>query len=177
MPSLFHSYTYDNDEELVEILDQNSQPFMVVALSQAEKQNLYFRIVIALLHNATGLLYLQKRSKHSLFYPEQWDVGFTHIKATEASKDAAYRCLYQDLGVRATHSTCIHNAHSSPKYGRLGVSVFRCLAPSTAPAPDHKNIDSIICVNKMELNVLINEFPDQIAPALRFVAENNLPFT
>lgn len=49
MQFMFNYHT-EQDDELVEILDANKQPFMITSLFQAQKQALSFQAVITLLH-------------------------------------------------------------------------------------------------------------------------------
>lgn len=179
------NYHTEQDDELVEILDANQQPFMVAPLIQARKQALSFKAVITLLHGPQNAedggfkngLYVQQRSKFSHRYPEFWDVSaIRHVRAGESSQEAATRSLYEELGVRCTQ--CNYKAHleSRPEFEHIKLSVFHALAPATTPAPDHKGISRLLCLGPKELKVLLRDFKEQTTPALRLVLEAGLAF-
>lgn len=177
MPTSFDEYTAKEDD-LVEILDDQGYPFMVVSLKQARRQKLCYRAVIVLFYDREGLLYLQKRSKHSVLYPELWDVAASsYVAANESGQDAALRCLYSLLGVKSTHCVCRTVIHKPEQFSNLNIAIFQASAPACTPSPDSKEVDSLISVSKNELDVLLRDFPDQISPILNFAATQKLIFS
>lgn len=184
MQFMFNYHT-EQDDELVEILDANEQPFMVLPLIQAQKQALCFKAVITLLHGPKkeedghfeNGLYVQQRSKFSLRYPEFWDVSaIRHVRAGESTQEAATRSLYEELGVRCTQCNYKANLKTQPDFEQMKLAVFHALAPATTPAPDHRGISRLLCLGPKELEVLLRDFKDQTTPALRLVLENGLAF-
>lgn len=175
MPTSFEEHTAEDD--LVEVLDDQGQPFMVVSLKHARRQKLCYRAVIVLFYDREGLLYLQKRSKHSALYPELWDVAASYVAANESGQDAALRCLYSMLGVKSTHCVCKTVTHKPAEFSNLNIAIFHASAPACTPSPDSKEVDSLISVTKTELDMLLRDFPDQVSPILKFAAGQGLIFS
>ena len=152
---------------LVEILDADGRPFMLMSLEQAFGQGLRHQLTASLLLDRQGRLYLFQRAKQSPFFPELWDIPLAAVQAGEAPLDAALRSIYAELRVRPSH--CLPVAVKDGPSPEL--LVFRAFAPSQIPAPDNPLLEKLLCVGKKEMRMLLRDFPAQLSPLLRAVSE------
>ena len=174
------SVTFDFDEhqdELIEVVDDFDEPVLVVSAFEARRQKLRRRVVLVLLHDTRGRLYLQHRGKQKATYPGLWDVSASgHVRANEAREDAARRELYEELGVKASGMAYLAAYATSPEHGNTHVTLFHATAPAARPAPDNKEVDDIIAVEKHELAAMVRDFGERLTPALLWVFRHDYAF-
>lgn len=167
----------EGPEELVEVVDEQDRPVLVVPALEARLRKLRRRVVLVLLHDKAGRLYLQRRSARKIAYPGRWDVSASgHVRAGEAREDAARRELSEELGVKASGMAWLTAYTTRPEHGNTQVTVFHATAPAASPAPDNAEVDEVICVDKHELDTLLNNFSEALTPALIWVAGHGYAF-
>ena len=174
------SVTFDFDEhqdELIEVVDDFDEPVLVVSAFEARRQKLRRRVILVLLHDTSGKLYLQRRGKQKTTYPGLWDVSASgHVRAGEAREDAARRELYEELGVKASGMAYLTAYATSPEHGNTFVTLFHATAPAARPAPDNKEVDDVIAVEAHELAAMVRDFSDRLTPALLWVCQHGYAF-
>ena len=167
----------EGPDELVEIVDEHDQPVLVVPAAEARVRKLRRRVVLVLLHDNAGRLYLQKRSRHKLAYPGRWDVSASgHVRAGEAKEDAARRELAEELGVKASGMAMLTAYNTKAEYGNTQVTVFHATAPAARPAPDNDEVEEVILVEESELDTLVRDFSESLTPALVWVVKHGYAF-
>ena len=141
MPPQKLSVTFDFDEhqdELIEVVDDFDEPVLVVSAFEARRQKLRRRVILVLLHDTSGKLYLQRRGKQKTTYPGLWDVSASgHVRAGEAREDAARRELYEELGVKASGMAYLTAYATSPEHGNTFVTLFHATAPAAREQQAH----------------------------------------
>ena len=181
MPSAKQPVPFDfaeSQDELVEVVDEHDEPVLVVSALEARRQKLRRRVILVLLHDARGRLYLQRRSKQKNAYPGLWDVSASgHVRAGEAREDAARRELYEELGVRASGMARLASYATTPEYGNTQVTLFHATAPAARPAPDNKEVIDVLAVEEHELDVMVRNFGDGLTPALHWVFRHGYAFS
>lgn len=160
----------ETQDELLEIVDDQDEPVLVVSAIEARRQKLLRRVVLVLLHDATGRLYLQRRSKQKIAFPGLWDVSASgHVRAGESRDDAARRELYEELGVKASGMAVLTAYTTTPEHGNTKVTVFHATAPVAKPAPDNNEVEDILAVEEHELAAMVHNFSEGLTPALLWV--------
>ena len=168
----------ETQDELTEVVDERDEPVLVVSALEARRQKLLRRVVLVLLHDATGRLYLQRRSKHKNSYPGLWDVSASgHVRAGEAREDAARRELYEELGVKASGMAALTSYATTPEHGNTKVTVFHATAPVAQPAPDNNEVEDILAVEEHELAAMVHDFSPGLTPALIWVFRHGYAFS
>lgn len=167
----------ETEDELTEVVDELDEPVLVVSALEARRQKLLRRVVLVLLHDATGRLYLQRRSKQKNPYPGLWDVSASgHVRAGEAREDAARRELYEELGVRASGMSTLTSYATTPERGNTIVTVFHATAPVARPSPDNNEVEDILAVEEHELAAMVQDFSSGLTPALLWVFRHGYAF-
>lgn len=180
MPPQKLSVTFDLDaqqDELLEVVDDFDEPLLIVSAFEARRQKLRRRVVLVLLHDQNGRLYLQRRGQQKSSYPGLWDVSASgHVRAGEAREDAARRELYEELGVRASGMARLAAYTTNPEHGNTHVTLFHATAPSANPAPDNREVEDIIAVEEHELAAMVRDFNERLTPALLWVFSHGYAF-
>ena len=167
----------DPKDELTEVVEEHDEPVLVVSALEARRQKLRRRVILVLLHNADGKLYLQRRGLRKTAYPGLWDVSASgHVHAGEAREDAARRELYEELGVKASGMAYLTAYATTPEYGNTQVTLFHATAPAAHPAPDNKEVADVIAVEEHELAAMVRDFSEGLTPALLWVFRHGFAF-
>jgi len=87
--------------ELIEVLDDNGNKIGVVKEKDIIKEDGdFYRAIAVMIVNSDGEILFTKRSKDKKMYPELWSMFITgHVKAFEASIDAASREIQEEVGI------------------------------------------------------------------------------
>ena len=167
----------DPQDELIEVVDEHDEPVLVVSALEARRQKLRRRVILVLLHDAQGRLYLQRRGEQKSAYPGAWDVSASgHVRAGEAREDAARRELYEELGVRASGMAYLASYATTAEHGNTQVTLFHATAPAARPAPDNKEVTDVLAVEEHELAAMVNNFGEGLTPALLWVFRHGYAF-
>ena len=177
-PKISDSFDFtETQDELIEVMDEHDEPVLVVSALEARRQKLRRRVVLVLLHDTRGRLYLQRRAKQKTTYPNLWDVSASgHVRAGEAREDAARRELYEELGVRASGMAFLTAYATTPEHGNTQVTLFHATAPAARPAPDNKEVSGVLAVEKHELAAMARDFAEGLTPALLWVFRHGYAF-
>jgi isopentenyl-diphosphate Delta-isomerase len=153
--------------ELVDIVDGNDRPLMVMPLTEAHRQSLYHRSVLILAYNPQGKLYLQKRGPQKALYPGRFDLSATgHVQAGESRLDAAARELYEELGLRAKTLTLLDTAPATRETGYEFVTLFSAGRISETPRPNPEEVAGGMFVDRTELDALVQNYRDMLTPGV-----------
>jgi isopentenyl-diphosphate delta-isomerase len=154
-------------QELVDVVDANDRPLMVMPLREAHRQGLFHRAAMVLVYDLSGRLYLQKRAPHKNLYPGRFDLSATgHVRAGEAREEAAARELYEELGLLAKTLTPVDAAQASRETAYEFVTVFSAGRLPDPPRPNPGELAGGMFVDKAELAALVRDYRDCLTPAV-----------
>lgn len=158
--------------ECLEITDERDRPLMVMPIAQARRQTLRHRVVLVMLHDAEGRVYLQKRAANKHRYPSRWDLSATgHVQAGESREDAALRELREELGIAAGRLVRRAEIPASEATGFAHITLFAAGPVGEAPRPNPDEVADGMFVDADELNALLEHFRDMLTPALVWATE------
>ncbi len=167
----------DTGVELVDIVDENDRPLLVMPLVEAHRQSLFHRSVLILVFNPEKKLYLQKRSPKKSLYPGRFDLSATgHVQAGEARIDAAARELYEELGLRAKTLTVVDTVPASQETGYEFVTLFSAGCVSDPPRPNPEEVADGMFVDQAELASLVRRYREMLTPGLVHFFEKKVLF-
>lgn len=159
------------EEELIEILDENSRPLMVMPRSAARAQKLPYQVVLVVVRNREGNIYLHKRSDKKKSYAGLWSVSASGlVKAGEALEDGAFRELEEELGVSGVQLFYAGTAEAceATDWGRISLFLSAPANVIINPAPEE--ISEGMFVDEDELAALLRDMPEMLTPALKWAA-------
>jgi isopentenyl-diphosphate delta-isomerase len=162
--------------EMVDIVDGNDRPLLVLPLTEAHRQGLYHRSVLVLVYNDQGKVYLQKRGPQKSLFPNRFDLSATgHVQAGESRKDAAARELREELGLRAKALTWLDAVPASEETAYEFVTLFSAGRVSQPPRPNPEEVAGGMFVDAAELAALARDYRDLLTPAVvRFFERRTL---
>lgn len=89
-------------EHTITIVDENNKVIGSASRPIAVSKGLWHQIVVVLVFNAKGQLYIQKRSPTADTCPNMWDHSAAgHVDENEEPDQAAKRELLEELGIKA----------------------------------------------------------------------------
>ena len=95
-------------EKQIVIVDENNNEVGTAARTDAVQQGLWHRIVVVLVFNSKGEMYIQQRSHNAPSSPGLWDHSAAgHVDAGENPEQAARRELREELGINPDNITFI----------------------------------------------------------------------
>ena len=157
--------------ELIEILDEQSRPLMIMPREAALAQRLPYQVVLVIVRNREEQVYIHRRAERKKTYAGLWSVSASGlVKAGEAVKDAAVRELSEELGVTGLPISLVATADPSPETDWARVNLFVSSPANTIITPDPKEISAGMFVDEDELTALLRDMPEMITPALKWVS-------
>ena len=167
-----HSHDSPSQDELLEVLDEKSRPFIIMPRSTVLEQGLRYHTVLVLVRNRDRQIYIHKRSALKKSYPGLWNVSVAGlVQAGEALEDAALRELSEELGVSGlplSHATSI-SPSSDTDWAH--VSLFLSNPANLLLNPNPDEISEGMFVDEDELTALIRDMPEMLTPALKWAAQ------
>ncbi len=159
-------------DELFDVVDLDDRITGHASRREVHAQKLLHRAVHVLVHDPNGHLFLQRRGPDKDTFPGCWDSSCSgHVDAGEDYPGAARRELGEELGWHDTRLTLrpLLKLHASPETGCEFIQVF-LLGPLSGRFD--LNPDEITegrWIVPAELDILIDEYPDHVAGALRLL--------
>lgn len=159
------------DDEILEVLDSRQRPFMLMPRKHALKQGLPLKVVLIVLRDRSGKIYIHQRSRAKGSYGGSWGPSAAgYVKAGESFKDAALRELAEELGVTSVRLKRVAEALPEPSTGMSHVALFLSSPAEVLIRPDPEEIADGMFVDRDELEALLRDLPDLITPALRWAS-------
>ncbi len=91
-----------HEEKPIVIVDENNNVIGSRQRVEAVREGLWHRIVVVLVFNGKGEMFIQKRSANAPSSPNLWDHSAAgHVDEGEEPVDAAKRELVEELGIQA----------------------------------------------------------------------------
>lgn len=150
---------------------------MVMSASEVHNQHLHHRVVLTMLYDSDGRIYLQRRAKTKKSYPGMWELSSTgHVQAGESCEDAALRELREELDV---HPGKVHLQNKLPasfSTDYAWISLFSARFTGSFPTPNPEEVSEGMFVDREELLTMLEHFREMLTPALIWAIENNQIF-
>lgn len=90
-------------DELMEYVDETDKVLGTLPRNKIIEQNKMYRLVAVFVFNGEGKLFIQQRSQSNGRYPGYYESSAGgHIVIGESYEQAAYRELYEELGIKDT---------------------------------------------------------------------------
>lgn len=178
MIETIYSQLKEGIADLVEVVDSNDRPFMVMPVADVHSQPLRYRVVLTLLYDATGRLYLQRRAKSKKLYPGRWDLSSTgHVLAGESREHAALRELNEELRVFPGKVNQIASIPASVETEYACISLFSARLAGDKPCPNPEEVAEGLFLDQEEFAAMLEGFRELLTPAVIWAAENGYLFS
>lgn len=164
--------------EFVEVVDENDRPFMVMPVNDVHSQPLRHRVVLTLLYDDGGRLYLQRRAKTKKLYPGRWDLSSTgHVQAGESREHAALRELNEELRVFPGKVNLLTQIPAAPETDFAVISLFSARLGGDKPCPNPEEVAEGLFLDQEEFAAMYEGFRELLTPAVIWAAENGYLFS
>jgi len=161
-----------NPDELFDVVDREDRVVSQAPRREVHAKNLLHRATHVLVHDATGRLFLQKRSMSKDTFPGCWDSSCSgHLDAGEDYLTAARRELGEELGWHDTSQPLRHvvKLPACSETGHEFIEIF-LLGPVAGPFTLHpEEISEGRWVTPAELTGELEKSPEHFASALRLL--------
>ena len=161
-----------NADELFDVVDLDDQVVSQAPRREVHARQLLHRAVHVLVHDANGHLFLQRRSMSKDTFPGCWDSSCSgHVDAGEDYVAAARRELGEELGWHDASLPLrpVLKLRAAPETGYEFIQIF-AMGPLSGPFTLHpEEITEGRWIVPGELDILIDEYPDHVAGALRLL--------
>jgi isopentenyl-diphosphate delta-isomerase type 1 len=171
-----HAVKAANPDELFDVVDGNDSPLGEAPRHEVHAKQWLHRAIHVLVHDATGHVFLQKRSRAKDTFPGCWDSSCSgHVDAGEDYLTAARRELGEELGYHdlAMPLRPLVKLSACPETGHEFIQIY-LLGPFSGTF--HLNPEEITegrWVLLTDLDKLIADAPDEFAGALRHLWRNH----
>lgn len=177
MPSRPKKKKIEIPNDSIEIVDDFNKPLAILNIKDAHRQTLPHRSVIVLVYSPGGQLYLQKRSRNKRLYPGRWDVSASgHVYVGKSLEETAIDELRRELGIKADKVCEIARFNASSQTGNEYLAVFTLEKFIGDPVLDLEEVEDGYFYSKSELEWLIRDFRELLAPALVFLNDQGILF-
>lgn len=171
-PQLLHTL-----EGKIEVLDDHGRPLAVMPVADVHSQPLKHRVVLTLLYDTQGRLYLQRRAHTKTLYPGRWDLSSTgHVLAGESREHASLRELNEELGVFPGKVTWVAHIPASQATEYADITLFSARLGGDRPCPNPQEVSEGIFVDREELEAMLENFREILTPAVIWAAGENYLF-
>ena len=163
---------FSHPDELFDVVDLDDRVVSQAPRREVHARKLLHRAVHVLIHDESGHLFLQRRSMSKDTFPGCWDSSCSgHVDAGEDYPTAARRELGEELGWPDASLPLrpVLKLNALPETGFEFIQIY-LMGPLSGPF--ELNPDEIIegrWIVPDELDILISEYPDHVAGALRLL--------
>jgi isopentenyl-diphosphate delta-isomerase len=162
---------------LVEVVDALGRPLLVMPAESVHRQGLNHKIILVLLYDLQGRLYLQKRATSKTVYPGRWDLSATgHVQAGEAAMDAAVRELREELGVEPVSIKELCRVAACAETGHAFTTLFTTGRISAVPSPNPAEVAEGMFISADDLDATVTHFGEMLTPAVHWAYTNGFLF-
>ena len=159
------------DEEILEVLDSDQRPLLLMPRKYALRQSLPLKVVLIVLRDKEGKIYIHQRSRKKGSYGGSWGPSAAgYVKAGESFKDAALRELAEELGVTSVQLRRVAEVKPEPATGMSYVVLFLSSPANVLLQPDPDEIADGMFVDRDELEALLRDLPELVTPALQWAS-------
>ena len=161
-----------NLNELFDVVDLDDRVISQAPRREVHARHLLHRAVHVLIHDPNGHFFLQRRSLSKDTFPGCWDSSCSgHVDAGEDYPTAARRELGEELGWHdaALPLRPVLKLNALPETGYEFIQIY-LMGPLSGPFDLHpEEITEGRWIVPDELDILIREYPDHVAGALRLL--------
>lgn len=161
-----------NPDEIFDVVNMDDQVVGQAPRREVHAKKMLHRAVHVMVHDANGHLFLQKRSISKDTFPGCWDSSCSgHLDSGENYVTAARRELGEEIGWHDASLALrpVVKLSASPETGYEFIQIF-IMGPLTGPFELHpEEISEGRWIVPEELDILIDEYPEQVAGALRLL--------
>lgn len=169
-PKKLRRFDLPNDE-ILEVLDAEQRPLLLMPRRDALKQGLPLKVVLIVLRDKLGRIYIHQRSSKKGSYGGSWGPSAAgYVKAGESFKDAALRELAEELGVTSVQLRRAAEVKPEPSTGMSYVVLFLSSPANVLIRPDPEEIAGGMFVDRDELEALLRDLPELVTPALKWAS-------
>lgn len=155
--------------ELIEVLDENARPFMIMPRTAVLSQGLAYQVVLVVVRNREGRIYLHRRAETKEIHGGLWSVSVSgFVKTGEALEDAAARELSEELGITGLPITYVATTGPSAQTDWGRINLFVSNPTNVLLNPDPAEISAGMFVDEDELAALLRDMPEMLTPALKW---------
>lgn len=156
-------------DELIEVLDENARPFMLMPRAAALAQRMAYQVVLIVVRDRQDRIYIHRRADAKKNYAGLWNVSASgFVKAGEALEDAAVRELSEELGITGLSITLVATVGPSADTDWGRISLFVSSPANILVNPDPKEISAGMFVDEDELKALLRDMPEMLTPGLKW---------
>lgn len=175
--SIYYKQLDDAYTELVEVVDDDDAPIMVMPVETVHTQPLRHRVVLTLLYDTAGRVYLQRRAHTKKLYPGRWDLSSTgHVLAGESREHAALRELNEELRVFPGKVLPVLHIPASTETEYASITLFSARLGGDMPTPNPQEVSDGVFMDSEELETMMQHFKELLTPAVVWAMANNLIF-
>jgi 8-oxo-dGTP pyrophosphatase MutT (NUDIX family) len=114
-------------DEIVQIVDRENRPIDTLPRAIMRQQGLIHRASYILVFNATGQIYIQKRTLSKDIYPGFWDIAAGGVVLADESYDeSAVRELNEELGISGIPLTELFDHYYEAGENKVWGRIYRC---------------------------------------------------
>jgi len=161
-----------NPDELFDVVDLDDQVVGQAPRREVHARNLLHRATHVMIHDSAGHLFLQRRSMTKDTFPGCWDSSCSgHVDSGEDYPTAARRELGEELGWHDASLPLrpLVKLSACPETGYEFIQIF-LMGPLSGPFTLHpEEITEGRWIVPDELDILISEYPERVAGALRLL--------
>ncbi|MBX7244845.1 MAG: NUDIX domain-containing protein [Candidatus Sumerlaeaceae bacterium] len=151
---------YTDPDELLAVVNEADVEIGSETRSRIHEQNLLHRAVHVLVFDAEGLLIIQQRSQLKDTFPLHWECVGGHLSPGEYYREAAFREVEEELGIRADNMIKLGKVAACETTGFEFIEVYKtCTAAEPKPQPDE-----VIAIARIHLRDLGREIANQSRP-------------
>jgi isopentenyl-diphosphate Delta-isomerase len=165
-----------NPGELFDVVDMDDRVVDRAPRGEVHARHLLHRAVHVMIYDGAGHLFLQRRSPVKDTSPDCWDSSCTgHVDAGEDYPAAARRELGEELGYHDASLPLrpVLKLSASPSTGFEFIQIY-VLGPYPGPFELHpEEITEGRWIVPDELDILVREYPEHVAGALRLLWTNH----
>ena len=161
-----------NPDELFDVVDSDDRVISQAPRREVHARHLLHRATHVMVHDASGRLFLQRRSMSKDTFPGCWDSSCSgHLDAGEDYPTAARRELGEELGWKDASLPLrpLIKLSACPETGHEFIQIY-LMGPLSGPFDLHpEEISEGRWVIPSDLDALLKERPDEMAGALRLL--------
>lgn len=175
-------------DDLIEVIDANDLPFLLMPRAEVLAQGLPHRVVLVALRNHEGRILVSQRAGNTDTMPNTvtesvWGLSASaRVRAGESRVDAALRVLRTDMGI--DNAQLVPGAGKSPAipaqnpFDLLHITLFIAETALSSPIiAESEKSDSIMFLDKDELQGMAKHFPEMLSNGLLWAVTAGALFT